>query len=191
MYSLNKKILYGQKHEKPKNQRVEGWLDLLTITPQTHWGSLCFPFLPTVCTLPPKNATGVPRKQTLRLPHGTSRLHYLPTSRKEKNRYHDGGNRPDIWNRVVPFIQWRSRSLCSDPGDSLPGSWLFPCPVTAINGQVPQLLPKKAVVGFPWWLSGKESTCQCRRHGFDSWSRKIPHAVEQLSPCTTTTELVL
>ena len=25
-----------------------------------------------------------------------------------------------------------------------------------------------------WWLSGKESTCQCRRHGFDPWVRKIP-----------------
>ena len=24
-----------------------------------------------------------------------------------------------------------------------------------------------AHTGFPWWLSGKESTCQCRRHGFD------------------------
>ena len=21
------------------------------------------------------------------------------------------------------------------------------------------------VNGFPWWLSGKESTCQCRSHG--------------------------
>ena len=20
---------------------------------------------------------------------------------------------------------------------------------------------------LPWWLSGKESTCQCRRHGFN------------------------
>ena len=28
--------------------------------------------------------------------------------------------------------------------------------------------------GFPWWLSGKEFTCQCRRHGFDSWVWKIP-----------------
>ena len=36
-------------------------------------------------------------------------------------------------------------------------------------------------LGFPWWLSGKESTCQCRRQGFDSWSGKIPHATEQLS----------
>ena len=28
-----------------------------------------------------------------------------------------------------------------------------------------------------WWLSGKESACQCRSHrryGFDSWIRKIP-----------------
>ena len=30
---------------------------------------------------------------------------------------------------------------------------------------------------FPWWLSGKESACQCRGHGFDPWSRKIPHAL--------------
>ena len=29
-------------------------------------------------------------------------------------------------------------------------------------------------VGLPWWLSGKESACQCRRHGFNPWSRKIP-----------------
>ena len=27
---------------------------------------------------------------------------------------------------------------------------------------------------LPWWLSGKESACQCRRHEFDSWARKIP-----------------
>ena len=24
------------------------------------------------------------------------------------------------------------------------------------------------------WLSGKESTCQCRRHGFDPWFKKTP-----------------
>ena len=27
---------------------------------------------------------------------------------------------------------------------------------------------------FPRWLSGKESACQCRRHGFDPWVGKIP-----------------
>ena len=28
--------------------------------------------------------------------------------------------------------------------------------------------------GLPPWLSGKESTCQCRRCGFNSWVGKIP-----------------
>ena len=28
--------------------------------------------------------------------------------------------------------------------------------------------------GLPWWLSSKESTCQCRRPGFDPWVGKIP-----------------
>ena len=42
-----------------------------------------------------------------------------------------------------------------------------------------------------WWLSGKESTCQRRRHGFDSWSRKMPHASRQRSLCATTTGPVL
>ena len=45
--------------------------------------------------------------------------------------------------------------------------------------------------GLPWWLSGKESACQCSRHEFDLWSGKIPHAVEQLIPCATATEPVL
>ena len=28
--------------------------------------------------------------------------------------------------------------------------------------------------GLPWWLIGKESTCQCRRCRFDPWFGKIP-----------------
>ena len=47
---------------------------------------------------------------------------------------------------------------------------------------------KNARSGFPWWSSGCKSACQCRGHGFDSWSRKTPHATGQLSPCATTTE---
>ena len=27
---------------------------------------------------------------------------------------------------------------------------------------------------LPWWLSGKESACQCRRHRFDPWVGKEP-----------------
>ena len=43
-------------------------------------------------------------------------------------------------------------------------------------------------MGLPWWLSGKEPACQCRRRGFNPWSGKIPRAAEQLSPCATNTE---
>ena len=44
---------------------------------------------------------------------------------------------------------------------------------------------------FLWWLSGEESACRCRQHGFYPWSGKIPHVTEQLSPCATTIEPVL
>ena len=62
-----------------------------------------------------------------------------------------------------------------------------------------QLVPKvlkvintqKISAGLPRWLIGKEYTSQCRRHEFDPWSRKTPHAAEQLSPGTTTAEPVL
>ena len=42
--------------------------------------------------------------------------------------------------------------------------------------------------GLPWWCSGWESACQCRGHGFEPWSGRMPHAVEQLGPWATITE---
>ena len=47
---------------------------------------------------------------------------------------------------------------------------------------------KNEYLGLPWWRGGWESACQCRRHGFEPWSGKIPHAAEQLGPWATTTE---
>ena len=32
------------------------------------------------------------------------------------------------------------------------------------------------------WFSGKEAACQCRRHEFDPWSRKLPQAMELTKP---------
>ena len=29
-------------------------------------------------------------------------------------------------------------------------------------------------LGLSWWLSDKQSSCQCRRPGFNPWVRKIP-----------------
>ena len=38
-------------------------------------------------------------------------------------------------------------------------------------------------MGFPWWLNSKESSCPCRRHGFNPWLGKIPWRREwQLTP---------
>ena len=45
-----------------------------------------------------------------------------------------------------------------------------------------------SVQRLPWWLRGKESVRQCRRHVFDPWSGKAPQAAEQLKPGTVTTE---
>ena len=44
--------------------------------------------------------------------------------------------------------------------------------------------------GFPGGANGKESACQCKRTKSIPWSRKIPHAMEQLSPCSTALEAV-
>ena len=53
-------------------------------------------------------------------------------------------------------------------------------------------LPKTVILipGLPWWLSGKEPTCQCRRHRFNPWSGKTLHAKGQLRLCATTIEPV-
>ena len=34
-------------------------------------------------------------------------------------------------------------------------------------------ITQNVLMWVPWWLSGKESACQCRRHEFDPWVRKI------------------
>ena len=41
---------------------------------------------------------------------------------------------------------------------------------------------------FPCWSNSKESICQCWEHEYNSWYKKIPHVLVQLSPFTTTTE---
>ena len=38
------------------------------------------------------------------------------------------------------------------------------------------------MIRLPWWFSGKESACQCRRHGFDLWVRKIWRRKWQSTP---------
>ena len=70
------------------------------------------------------------------------------------------------WAPLLPVSQYLTVKLFRE-NDFL----LFPC--------------TRKLTGPPWWLSGRESTCQCRRQESAPWSGKIPHALEQLSPCTT------
>ena len=89
----------------------------------------------------------------------------------------------------------QSRPTLSDPMDcSLPGSsvhgifqargleWV------AIAFSLAIYTCMKTETGLPWWLSGEESDCQYRGHGFNPWPRKIPHAEGHLSLWATTTE---
>ena len=41
-----------------------------------------------------------------------------------------------------------------------------------LGGNVSRLVNQ--IQGLPWWLSIKESTCQCRRYRLNPWVRKIP-----------------
>ena len=51
-------------------------------------------------------------------------------------------------------------------------SWLTPL---STSSQFPEyLLGRSSVIGLPWWLGGKEPTCQCRRLGFHPWVGQIP-----------------
>ena len=60
-------------------------------------------------------------------------------------------------------------SFCSplQPLLSLPVSLATPSPTSLYKDPYDS-------IGLPRWLSGKESTCQCRRHRFNPWVGKIP-----------------
>ena len=48
-----------------------------------------------------------------------------------------------------------------------------------------------SIPGFPGGAVVENPPANAGVHGFESWSGKIPHAAEQLSPCATTTEPAL
>ena len=52
--------------------------------------------------------------------------------------------------------------------------------------KVEAIINIKESSGLSWWSSGWESALKCRGHQLYPWSRRIPHALEQLSLCMTT-----
>ena len=53
------------------------------------------------------------------------------------------------------------------------------------------LYDKDTMRDFPGGAVVKNLPANARGHGFQPWSGKIPHAAEQLSLCTTTTEALV
>ena len=68
---------------------------------------------------------------------------------------------------------WVSTLSASEEPD-----WGGSCPVSTPGTTAPSgHMAGKRLRGLPQWLSGKKSTCQCKRHercGFNPWVRKIP-----------------
>ena len=95
---------------------------------------------------------------------------------------------------------WAMFTQCCLGEDPLISGFEMRSPVQ-VSPHVDSGSSKSLTWGLPWGRSGWESACQCRGHGFEPWSRKIPHAAEQLlslyskarelqllSPCAATTE---
>ena len=82
-----------------------------------------------------------------------------------------------LWDPSSPTRDW-TWALGSESAESQP----LDCQ------EVPLVLLNADQIGLPWWRSGWESAGQCRGHGFEPWSGKIPRAAEQLGPWATTTE---
>ena len=81
-----------------------------------------------------------------------------------------------LWRPVWSFLGKLKIELPYDPEIPLLG--LYP----------EKTIIQKDTCGLPWWRSGWESACQCRGHGFEPWSGKIPRAAERLGPWATAAE---
>ena len=70
------------------------------------------------------------------------------------------------------------KNMCQRKGPVMTHThWLKIKNLTAIWASVPNIGLPLPVSGFPGGPSGKEASCQCKRHkrhGFDSWDGKIP-----------------
>ena len=64
----------------------------------------------------------------------------------------------------------------SGPGSNQKANHSWKTKVALSSIRAPKHLTETAarLMRESWWLSGKDSACQCRRHGFNSWVAKIP-----------------
>ena len=68
----------------------------------------------------------------------------------------------------------RADDFRSYAGERLKLCSVFPTSVSLLFPWASGYTSRSPSFGFPRWVSGKESTCQCRKCGFDPWVEKIP-----------------
>ena len=93
------------------------------------------------------------------------RLLSLRLTSVTRTRYAGSSRSLSLWASPYVLIYKYIRTL--DGGASW--LWLVDSLVTIATGYQTS---STSGVRLPWWLSGRESACQCRKHGFDPWSRK-------------------
>ena len=92
------------------------------------------------------------------------------------NRHTNGNisSRHELSKNISETIMKMSKisPVCTRHGRHLQSISIHP-----FQSLFPKKHPNCAVLivdmGLPWWLSGKEPSCQCRRRGFDPWAGKI------------------
>ena len=96
---------------------------------------------------------------------------------------------PGVYSNSGPLSQWCHPSISSSVvlfsscPQSFPASGSFPVGRFFTSGgqsigvsASALVLPMNKTGQSVWWLSAKESACQCGRHRFNPWSGKILHA---------------
>ena len=67
------------------------------------------------------------------------------------------------------YGQWcrNTLDLCNCP--------FFPLPYISVTSfsRIASVISGKILPNYPWWLSGKEFTFWCRKHGFNPWTGRI------------------
>ena len=118
---------------------------------------------------------------------------FLPSHQIWRSHPHQeiSSQHPNSQTSILNFLSFLQKAFQDHPGR---GHRCHSVPLALTMKRVGGLVPEgthEIFPGLPWWSSDKESTCQCGEQGFDPWSGKIPHALGQLTPCTTTTKPVL
>ena len=89
-----------------------------------------------------------------------------------------------VYIKVIEWVDTDHHVLLHIRVQSLLVSVMFLSFINLPTGWVLKII----LLGLPWWRSGWESACQCRGHGVESRSGKIPYAAEQLGPWAAITE---